>query len=144
MYTRPTPIHKQIIEKQKERIWHLCWKKYDFEREQYIEVPKSKIVLNFNILVGEFKKKINSKNNPLFMHWQAKPKGLRRWGIYDINRDIYFSRSFDKVEFNNPVPLELIQGNDNAIKENPVSVVLMDAVIEYNQEEESLIRINGN
>lgn len=75
------------------------------------------------------------------MHWQAKPRGFRRWGLYDVNDDEYYSREYYQIRFNTAVKQELIQANDNAIKENPVAVILMETTI--NVKEDGDIELNA-
>lgn len=35
------------------------------------------------------------------LHWQAKPFGLRRWGIYDAGIDKYFATTWDHLHIAN-------------------------------------------
>ena len=50
-------------------------------------VTNSNLELDFNPIINEFK----LKGDYLLIHWQAKPKGYRRWGIYSSQSDRYFS-----------------------------------------------------
>ena len=50
-------------------------------------IPNSELELDFNPIIDEFK----LKGNYLLIHWQAKPKGYRRWGVYSSKGDRYYS-----------------------------------------------------
>ncbi len=50
-------------------------------------VPNSELELDFNPIIDEFK----LQGNYLLIHWQAKPKGYRRWGIYSSKSGLYYS-----------------------------------------------------
>lgn len=45
------------------------------------------LILNFNPLIEKF----NLTGNYKLVHWQAKPKNSRRWGIYNSKDDSYQS-----------------------------------------------------
>lgn len=51
--------------------------------------------LDFNPLIKEF----NLSGNYSLLHWQARPKGYRQWGIYSSKDDSY--RSVAKLKINN-------------------------------------------
>ncbi len=50
-------------------------------------VPNSELELDFNPIIEEF----NLEGDFLLIHWQAKPKGYRRWGIYSSRSGLYYS-----------------------------------------------------
>ncbi len=50
-------------------------------------VAHSQLFLDFNPLI----KKFNLKGNFSLIHWQAKPKNYREWGIYNSETDSYSS-----------------------------------------------------
>lgn len=50
-------------------------------------VNGSEIELDFNPLIQQFK----LSGNYTLIHWQAKPKGYREWGIYSSKDDSYSS-----------------------------------------------------
>ena len=56
-------------------------------------VPDSTITLDFNPLIKEVIAKYGLLKNYCFMHWQAKPKGLRRFGVYDSATQNYLAGS---------------------------------------------------
>lgn len=57
--------------------------------------PETLIHLDFNPLVDNFK----LDNAYVLGHWQAIPKGLRRWGLYCGLSDNYYSCEYDQVMF---------------------------------------------
>lgn len=50
-------------------------------------VNGSDLELNFNPIIDQFK----LKGNFTLIHWQARPKGHREWGIYSSKDDSYRS-----------------------------------------------------
>ena len=52
------------------------------------EVPDSILELNFKPLIHKFALR---RHNDFLLHWQAKPKGYREWGIYSLKDDNYYS-----------------------------------------------------
>lgn len=50
-------------------------------------VTNSDIEIDFNPLIEQFK----LSGNYILIHWQAKPKGFREWGIYSSKDDSYKS-----------------------------------------------------
>lgn len=52
-----------------------------------IGVPNSQLFLDFTPLI----KKFNLRGNFSLIHWQAKPKHYREWGIYNSETDSYSS-----------------------------------------------------
>ena len=57
-------------------------------------IPNSELELDFNPIIDEF----NLKGDFLLIHWQAKPKGYRKWGIYASKSDRYYSLSAIDME----------------------------------------------
>jgi hypothetical protein len=54
------------------------------------EKPSEPLTLDFNPIIFKF----NLKGKYLLIHWQARPKGLRKWGFYDSISDNYYSPEF--------------------------------------------------
>jgi hypothetical protein len=79
----------------------------DFE----LKMDFNPIIQHFK-LVGEF----------CLLHWQAKPFGLRRWGIYDGGTDEYFAVRWDclDVSINKSIPLQL---DERVVKSVPTAVL---------------------
>lgn len=50
-------------------------------------IPNSELELDFNPLISEFK----LTGDYYLLHWQARPKGYREWGIYRAVDDSYHS-----------------------------------------------------
>ncbi len=48
---------------------------------------KDKIIVDFNSIINHFQ--LSGKFQ--LLHWQAKPRGLRQWGLYDNQLDTYTS-----------------------------------------------------
>lgn len=59
--------------------------------------PDSELIIDFNPLIDFFK----LEGNFCLIHWQAKPKGLRKWGTYDRFLDSYFSFASKDISFGN-------------------------------------------
>ena len=57
-------------------------------------VSGSDLDLDFNPIINEFK----LAGNFMLIHWQARPKGHRQWGIYESKTDTY--RSVEKLKIN--------------------------------------------
>ncbi len=57
-------------------------------------IPNSELELDFNPIIDEF----DLKGNFLLIHWQAKPKGYRKWGIYSSKGDRYYSLTSIEME----------------------------------------------
>lgn len=52
-----------------------------------INIANSQLILDFNPIISKF----NLKGNFTLIHWQARPKGYREWGIYSSDTDSYIS-----------------------------------------------------
>lgn len=58
------------------------------------------------------------------IHWQAKPKGIRRWGIYDIESDAYVvTKSLDVIGTSHGLQID-----ENKVKTVPTAVLMADEV----------------
>lgn len=71
--------------------------------------------LDFNPLIKEF----NLSGNYSLLHWQARPKGYRQWGIYSSKDDSY--RSIAEVKINNAT-LRSLQLDDKTATSVPSAV----------------------
>ena len=60
----------------------------------YEHLPEFKLALNFNPIIERF----NLEGDFCLLHWQAKPFGLRRWGIYDRAKDSYVACEWNQIE----------------------------------------------
>ena len=75
---------RQIIKKIQKGKFLLWWDLH----------PTLKITVDFLPLIKQFQ----LSNNFVLAHWQARPKGLRRWGFYDGFSDNYYGVDYDKIE----------------------------------------------
>lgn len=81
-------------------------------------VAKSQLFLDFNPLIQKFKLKGNFK----LIHWQARPKGYREWGIYHSSTDSYES-----------IPEFEIKGNFKSLQiPDEQAIAIPSAVIKVN------------
>ena len=67
------------------------------------EVAGSELSLDFSSLIQHF----DLKDNFTLIHWQAKPKGHREWGIYTSHDDRYQSVKELKINMANVKSLQL-------------------------------------
>ena len=79
-------------------------------------VPSSDLELDFNPLIKQFK----LAGNYLLIHWQARPKGYREWGIYSSKDDSY--RSVAKLTINLAIT-ESLQLDDKTARTIPSAVL---------------------
>jgi hypothetical protein len=83
----------------------------------YPSLPDFNLEMNFQPIVDWFR----LKNKFCLLHWQAKPFGQRRWGIYDSGNENYVSVKHCEVELR--VIPELLQLDENLIKTVPTAVL---------------------
>lgn len=75
------------------------------------------LILNFNPLIERFK----LKGTYQLIHWQARPKGTREWGIYNSLDDSY--RSLENFQISgNFKSLQIPDSEANSI---PSAVILL-------------------
>lgn len=79
-------------------------------------VPNSEIELDFAAIIDHFK----LKGSFSLLHWQAKPKGHRQWGIYSSLDDSY--RSVADVDMNFG-KIKTLQLNDATVSTVPSAVL---------------------
>lgn len=84
----------------------------------YPTMPDFLLEMDFNPLIDRFR----LRNDFCILHWQAKPKGERRWGVYDRRADNYTSLKYDQLQIT-VVPTAL-QVDENIIKTVPTAVML--------------------
>ena len=82
-------------------------------------VTGSELELDFQPVIDEF----NLEGNFILIHWQARPKGHREWGIYSSRDDNY--RSIAELKLNN-VWLKSLQLDDTTAKTIPSAVLYGD------------------
>jgi hypothetical protein len=81
------------------------------------EVPNEQLILDFNPIIEKFK----LQGNYQLIHWQAKPKGYREWGIYSSVDDSY--QSVPNFAFQGI--FKSLQVPDEEIDSVPTSVILI-------------------
>lgn len=84
---------------------------------RWIAVPNSELVINFNPIISAH----NLQGAYCLIHWQAKPKGLRTWGVYDSEKDMYFSIGAFSVD--GAVVLSILDVSERTVKTVPTAVI---------------------
>lgn len=79
-------------------------------------IPNSDIELNFNLIIENF----NLSGNFALIHWQAKPKGDRQWGVYVSEFDNYYSCIEVELNFGKIKSLQL---DDKTVSTVPSAVL---------------------
>lgn len=79
-------------------------------------VPNSAIELDFNPIIDTFK----LKGSYSLLHWQAKPKGHRQWGVYSSLTDSYVSVADVDLNFGK---IKTLQLNDATAATVPSAVL---------------------
>lgn len=85
-------------------------------------VPDSTINLDFRPLQEEF----NLTGVYCLLHWQARPKGLRRWGVYESLNDNYLSLDFHNLLISPSLKSGALQINENIHATLPTAVMLYE------------------
>jgi len=89
----------------------------------YEHLPDFKLALDFNPIIQRF----NLQGSFCLLHWQAKPFGLRRWGVYDGGKDSYVACEWSQVEvLKNPRCLQL---DETIVSTVPTAVLHFEASI---------------
>jgi hypothetical protein len=83
----------------------------------YSSLPEFKLVMNFFPIINQFR----LNGNFCLLHWQAKPFGERRWGVYDAGVDEYTSLQYCELELKG-IP-RLLQVDENKVKTVPTAVL---------------------
>ncbi|MGL5874021.1 MAG: hypothetical protein ACRC2R_16905 [Xenococcaceae cyanobacterium] len=99
---------QQIIKLSKARFY-LCWD----------EKPQEQIIVNFNPTIEQF----NLSGDFKLVHWQAKPKGLKQFGIYNNVTDTYTSTR-EQLIFTDK-NIQLLQLDENVFNHIPTAVLLI-------------------
>lgn len=83
------------------------------------------LVLNFNPIIVSYQ----LKGNYLLIHWQAKPKGIRTWGIYDSQSSNYYSKPYHQ-DLLIPVSesIRLLQIPETAFNTVPTAVLCVSNI----------------
>lgn len=81
-------------------------------------MPEFSLEMNFKPIIDWFR----LQGHFCLLHWQAKPFGQRRWGIYENGSGSY--TSLKHRELNVEVTPQLLQVDENLIKTVPTAVML--------------------
>lgn len=83
----------------------------------YPTMPDFNLQMDFNPIINWFR----LRGQFCILHWQAKPFGQRRWGVYDGGVDSYTSLKYCELELVS-IP-QLLQVDENTIKTVPTAVL---------------------
>ena len=83
----------------------------------YPAMPNFNLQMDFNPIIDWFR----LRGQFCILHWQAKPFGERRWGVYDAEVDQYTSLKYCELELL-AIP-QLLQVDENLIKTVPTAVL---------------------
>ncbi|MEG4419380.1 hypothetical protein QUA70_12325 [Microcoleus sp. LAD1_D5] len=87
----------------------------------YPLLPGFNLQMDFNPIINWFR----LRGQFCILHWQAKPFGERRWGIYDAGADSYTSLKYCELELR-AIP-RLLQIDEQVIKTIPTAVLYFPA-----------------
>jgi hypothetical protein len=90
--------------------FHLSWD----------EKPSEYLILDFSPLIAAFA----LEGKYCLIHWQARPKGLRTWGIYDSLTSNYYPKTIGRVLVP-PCDVELLQIDENNHRTVPTAVLYL-------------------
>ncbi len=83
----------------------------------YPSMPEFSLEMNFNPIIDLFR----LRGQFCILHWQAKPFGERRWGVYDAGADRYTSLKYCELELR--VIPHLLQVDETIVKTVPTAVL---------------------
>lgn len=132
---------RHIISKKDKYKFYVFWVK-----NNSVSLENSAINLDFSPFIDKILLNYPKVNFYCLLHWQAMPKGLRRWGLYDSISEQYYSA--DEVENINEGRFITLQLNENIIKTVPVAVLffpntkLLQTNVLYNTDTEELIKVS--
>ncbi len=93
------------------------------------KVKNSNLILNFKPVVDKAFEQgfIKKLENTAFLHWQARPRNLRQWGLLYFDgkgTSVYLSSIAENISYQ-PSTLEhsLIDVNERAVKAIPTAVI---------------------
>lgn len=84
---------------------------------RYSSLPEFNLAMDFNSIINQFR----LVGQFCLLHWQAKPVGKRRWGVYDAGSDHYISVEY--CELHLQVVPQLLQVDENVVKTVPTAVL---------------------
>lgn len=86
-------------------------------------VPDSNLVLNFEPVIKAY----GLTGTYCLLHWQAKPRNLRTWGIYCSDSKQYFSVGSDDLVFPMCQP-KLVDVPESIVRSVPTAMILLEGV----------------
>ncbi len=104
-------------------------------RSQWQGVTDSTLKLNFDVLIEHF----GLTGEFCLVHWQAKPKGLRRWGVYCRAADMYYAA--DEILFDEGLTVETLQMDERIVKTVPTAVLCLRGAIAEQVNDRILVRL---
>lgn len=85
---------------------------------QWVGLPNTGLTIDFKPIITHY----DLKGSFCLIHWQAKPKNHRRWGVYDSTSKQYYSFQCGQLEFQSN-PWNLLQVDERIVKTVPTAVV---------------------
>lgn len=79
--------------------------------------------LDFNPLIEKYNLKGRSH---LLIHWQAKPKGIRRWGIFDILNNKYYAALGTDIILEIGIKCSFLEVSESLISSSPSACLLFE------------------
>ena len=117
---------RQKIIKLAEKQFRVFWEGYE----------KQGLRLDFTPICNQLE--LNAPT--VLLHWQGRPFGLRRWGVYCWQSDQYYGVDHDKLNLAN-LPSETYQIPEKQFKSLPTAVlVFRDCFIKANGHNINLVR----
>lgn len=83
----------------------------------YPTMPDFNLQMDFNPIIDWFR----LRGQFCILHWQAKPFGERRWGLYDAGMDKYTSLKYCELQLQ-AIP-QLLQVDENIVKTVPTAIL---------------------
>jgi hypothetical protein len=107
----------QTIEKLAHATFRCSWEK----------VKNSTLKLNFDVLIAHY----GLTGSFCLLHWQARPKGLRQWGVYCSSTDSYYSVKYNRMAFEAGQQMEALQIDETVEHTVPTAVLhLMNTYVQ--------------
>lgn len=80
---------------------------------------KQALKLDFRPLINQ----LQLSSPTVLLHWQGRPWGLRRWGVYCWESDQYYGADHDKLDLKN-LPSKTYQIPEKQFKTLPTAVII--------------------
>jgi hypothetical protein len=96
----------------------------------YPDDPEFVLRMNFQPIVDGF----SLTGNYSLLHWQAKPKGLRRWGCFSMRDGETQYQAFQEVSLGEFGYFRGIQVNENLVRTVPTAVLWLPNAVCVAQE----------